>query len=353
MNFSHSSSPIEPHWLAAFEAVLVRCGVVPGTTVCLLLETQSRAINVELARLAAQRLGAALVSVQLPTQPAGPIPIRSTGASVALNCHPGALAALCACELIVDCTVEGLMHAAELPRILASGARVIYISNEHPEILQRLVPDAALEVSVKAHIKRLRAARQMQVTSDAGTRLQIDLGDCPTGGNWGTTTKLGTITHWPGGLVLAFPRAGAVHGMLVLATGDVNLAFKRYIESPVTLVIENDAIVFIEGHGVDAELMRSTWQAWEQHEQSRACYAVSHVGYGLNPAARWDAMAYYDKSDHNGTELRCFAGNFLYSTGANETAGRYTQGHFDLPMRGCTVTLDDTVVVRGGVVQPV
>ena len=48
------------------------------------------------------------------------------------------------------------------------------------------------------------------------------------------------------------------------------------------------------------------------------------------------------------TELRAFAGNFLYSTGANEVAGRYTLGHFDLPMRSCTVQLDGEVVVRDG-----
>ena len=73
-----------------------------------------------------------------------------------------------------------------------------------------------------------------------------------------------------------------------------------------------------------------------------------HVGYGLNARARWDSMALYDKRDFNGTELRAFAGNFLYSTGANETAGRYTRGHFDWPMRNCTVELDGAVVVDGG-----
>ena len=48
---------------------------------------------------------------------------------------------------------------------------------------------------------------------------------------------------------------------------------------------------------------------------------------------------------------QAFAGNFLYSTGANEVAGRHTRGHFDFPMRGCTVTLDDTVVIDAGKVS--
>jgi 2,5-dihydroxypyridine 5,6-dioxygenase len=60
-------------------------------------------------------------------------------------------------------------------------------------------------------------------------------------------------------------------------------------------------------------------------------------------------MACYDKADFNGTELRAFAGNFLYSTGANEVAGRHTLGHFDLPVRGCTVALDGAAVVQRGV----
>ena len=92
--------------------------------------------------------------------------------------------------------------------------------------------------------------------------------------------------------------------------------------------------------------MRSYIAAWGDRE----AYAVSHVGYGLNAAARWDSMALYDKRDFNGTELRAFAGNFLYSTGANEVAGRHTLGHFDLPLRHCTVTLDGAVVERGGCV---
>jgi 2,5-dihydroxypyridine 5,6-dioxygenase len=71
----------------------------------------------------------------------------------------------------------------------------------------------------------------------------------------------------------------------------------------------------------------------------------------MNPVARWDALAFYDKRDCNGTELRAFAGNFLYSTGANEVAGRHTLGHFDLPLRACTIALDDRIVVREGVLQ--
>ena len=79
-------------------------------------------------------------------------------------------------------------------------------------------------------------------------------------------------------------------------------------------------------------MMRAYLAAWGDRE----AYAVSHVGFGMNPAARYEALAMYDQRDTNGTELRAVAGNFLFSTGANEFAGRYTAGHFDLPVMGTT-----------------
>jgi 2,5-dihydroxypyridine 5,6-dioxygenase len=342
---------IEPAWVDAFEAVLRRCALQPHDTVAILCESQTRAVLPVLARLAAARIGVQAFTLTVPTVFTAKLPVaRSTGASNALQNITPVVQALGASTLVVDCTVEGLMHAPELPAILKAGARVIYVSNEHPEALTRLLPDDATEPLVKEHIKRLRATRSMRVTSSAGTSLNISLEGAIAGGNWGYTVRPGTMTHWPGGLALAFPAAGSVSGTLVLAEGDVNLTFKRYIERPITLTIERDYITKIEGAGVDAELMRSYIAAWDSQEAGapRNAYAVSHVGYGLNTQARWDSMALYDKRDFNGTELRAFAGNFLYSTGANEVARRYTQGHFDLPMRHCTVQLDGVTVVDNG-----
>ena len=68
----------------------------------------------------------------------------------------------------------------------------------------------------------------------------------------------------------------------------------------------------------------------------------------MNRAARYEALAMYDQRDSNGTEIRAFAGNFLFSTGANEFAGRYTEGHFDIPVLGCDIELDGKRIVEGG-----
>ena len=338
---------VEGKWIEAFAETFRLCGVTEGETAAVLSESQSRPVNVQLADLALHRLGARVFHLRLttPRQKAA-VPVRSTGASDAIGGLEPAVAALAGSSFVADCTVEGLLHAPELGAILDGGARILMVSNEHPEILERLVPDPALKGRVQKGAAMLSQAAEMRVSSAAGTELTIDVSEAPAAGSWGFTDGAGTIAHWPGGLCLCFPAAGTVNGTLVLDVGDVNLTFKRYLESSVRLQIIDDYITDISGDGLDTELMSSYMEAWDDPD----AYAVSHVGWGMNPLARWDAMTMYDRTQFNGTELRAFAGNFLYSTGANEIAGRHTLGHFDLPMRNCTVTLDGTPVVDCGAV---
>ena len=146
---------VEARWIAAFVAVLRRCAIVPGDVVAILSESQSRAVLVELAELAAAQLGARVFRLVVPTPSSTvPIPIRSTGASDAIGRLAPVTAALAASTLVVDCTVEGLLHAPELPAILAGGARLLMVSDEHPEILARCLPDDHIETSVRAAMKR-------------------------------------------------------------------------------------------------------------------------------------------------------------------------------------------------------
>jgi 2,5-dihydroxypyridine 5,6-dioxygenase len=267
---------------------------------------------------------------------------------VAIAGHAPTIAALRTADFVVDCTVEGLLHSPELSAVLGAGTRILMISNEHPEVFARVASDKGLADRVRLHLARLRAASTMHVTSPAGTDLTISLAGAVCAGSDGTVTERGDIAHWPGGLVLAFPAAGTVDGTLVLAPGDVNLTFKEYVRTPIRCVVAADRIESIAGDGLDAELFESYLAAWGEAD----AYAVSHVGWGLNEACRWESLAMYDKADTNGTELRAFAGNFLYSTGANEVAGRFAVGHFDLPMRHCTITLDGAPVVTDGTPVP-
>ena len=60
---------IEHKWIMAFVNVLTQCQVKPGEVVVILAETQSRRINIELARLALEQLGARVFEITLTTPP--------------------------------------------------------------------------------------------------------------------------------------------------------------------------------------------------------------------------------------------------------------------------------------------
>jgi len=341
---------IEGKWIDAFCELFEKCAVKKGDTAAILSETQSRQLNVHLAELALLRLGARPFHVVVPTpRNEHPVPIRSTGASVAIGKLAPVVSALAQAGFVVDCTLEGLMHAPETPEILKAGARIMVISNEHPEALERMRPDPALEIKVRNAARMLRGTKRMKVTSAAGTDLDVDMTGAQTVGIWGWTEKPGTLAHWPGGIVVSFPKSKSVNGTLVLNRGDVNLTFKRYMAEPIRLTFVDDYITDIVGEGTDAEMFRQYLAAWGDRE----AYAVSHVGFGMNPGARYEALSMYGQRDTNGTEIRAVPGNFLFSTGANEFAGRYTAGHFDLPIMKTTITLDNTVAVKDGVLQDV
>src|ERR1700712_2352025 len=341
---------IEAERIDAFCEIFERCAVKPGDTAAILSETQSRTLNVHLAELALLRMGARPFHIVVPTpRNREAVPIRSTGASVAIQRLGPVVAALQQAGFVVDCTIEGLMHAAETPEILKAGARILVISNEHPEALERMVPDSGLEKRVRAAAKMLRGTKRMRVTSAAGTDLDVDMIGASTVGVWGWTDRPGTLAHWPGGIVVSFPKSKTINGTVGMDAGDINLTFKRYLTSPVRMLFRDDYLTELTGEGADAEMMKRYLAAWGDRE----AYAVSHVGWGMNPNARYEALAMYDQRDTNGTEIRAVAGNFLFSTGANEFAGRYTAGHFDLPVMNTTITVDNTVVVRDGVLQDV
>ena len=249
-------------------------------------------------------------------------------------------------NVIFDLSKEGLMHSKQTKDILSSGARIMSISDEHPEILSRLKPDLSLKDRVKYAVSRCRSSSTMKVKSDAGTDLMIDLKNTNTVGVWGWTDKPGTLAHWPGGLVVSFPNSSSVNGKLVFQAGDINLTFKKYFDTEVTFDIENDFVKKISGNGTDKKLIEKYLKSFNDIN----AYATSHVGWGLNQKARYESLTMYDKAEINGTELRSLSGSFLYSIGANEFANRFTEGHFDLPMMDCTILLDDNIVVDKGYV---
>lgn len=337
--------PVDEKWIVCFQDSFRLSGVQAGQLIVVLYESASQPILVKLAELGLARIGARVALVQIPAARLDREPaIRSTGTSEAANDYADLLVMLAGASLIVDLTVEGILHSPARQALLNAGGRVYMISNEHPEILERCRPTAELSARVAGSLRLLTQGKQMRVTSPAGTDLVADLTGASVRGGAGFLPPGEAVAYWPAGLAACFPKAGAVSGKLVLDVGDVNLTFKRYIESPVVLSFEKDRIVDIAGTGLDAVSLRSYFASWDDPD----AYMVSHIGWGLNPYCRWDSLHLYDRNEVNGTEMRAIEGSFLLGTGASEFNNRFTKCHFDFPMRNCDLEIDGQKVLTAG-----
>jgi 2,5-dihydroxypyridine 5,6-dioxygenase len=178
----------EWRWIHTFAEQFKRCALRPNEVVAILSESQSRPELVNTARLAAQSLGAQVFDVVVPTpHNVHPVPIRSTGASQAIAGNVAVISALKNAGLVIDCTVEGLLHAPELGEILSGGARVLMVSNEHPDNFDRIAFDPDLARRVDAGHRLLQSAAEMRVTNAAGSDLRIALVGAVTAGSSGVT----------------------------------------------------------------------------------------------------------------------------------------------------------------------
>jgi len=279
------------------------------------------------ATLAARQLGAVVSYVELADPdhlPASVLPL------------------LRAADLVIDLV---FVHDPQLHAVRAADGTRVLLVLEPPEILLRLRPSEADKRRARDAEARLRRARIVRVSSAAGTDFSFAIGDYPVSSQYGYADEPGHWDQWPGTFVYTFANDDAGDGRVVIDRGDILFPFNQYAAEPITLEIANGWINSIAG-GFHADMMRSHMASYG----SRDVYALSHLGWGLSPNARWDVLGQYPSGALEGQDGRAFAGNFLFSTGPNDIGGgtRTTPCHIDAPMRACTVELDGTPVVELG-----
>jgi 2,5-dihydroxypyridine 5,6-dioxygenase len=338
----------DTEFIAAWTKVLQLSNVKRAETLTILIGVETHPQTLRCATIAATMLGAVVNRLDLPPVNGAKSLSRDPFAylgGTALSGNPAALAALKASDMVID--LMTLLFSPEQQEILESGTRIL-LAVEPPEVLVRLVPVAQDRERVQAAARRIAEAKEMHVTSPAGTDLRCPLGEYPAVQEYGFAEQPGRWDHWPSGFVLTWPNEGQTNGTIVLDAGDILLPQKSHVTAPVALTIVNGYCTRIEG-GVDAKLLEDYMASFDDPE----AYAMSHIGWGLQPRARWSGMSLYGREATTGQEARSFWGNFLCSLGPNNEVGgsRLTACHIDIPIRGCTVRLDgQDVVTRGKVV---
>ena len=329
----------------AWDAVLKLSKVERGQKVSILCGPHTHPQTLQTATIAAQAAGAVVTRIELQPINAEKAPSRDLMnylGETPLTNNPVALAAMKNSDIVLDLML--LLFSPEQMEILESGTKIL-LAVEPPEVLVRAVPTEADRERVLAASKLLKAARKMHVTSPAGTDVTFKLGDYPTISEYGFCEEPGRWDHWPSGFLFTFANEGGSDGTIVIDRGDILLPQKNYVSDKITMQLREGFVRSIEGD-IDAALLREFMEAYKDPE----AYAIAHIGWGMQPRCYWHTLSLVDREATSGQDARAFEGNFLFSLGPNNEAGgpRTTPCHLDIPLRNCTVKLDDVVVVRDG-----
>lgn len=261
----------------AWKQVLTLSRLEPGQTVTILTSAATHPQTLSCALIATQAMGAIVNRLDLPPVNGDKAfsrdPLAYLG-TTPLTGNKAAIAALRESDLVLD--LMTLLFSPEQHEILKSGTKIL-LAVEPPEVLVRMVPTPADRTRVLAAAKRIAAAREMRVTSAAGTALVCPLGEFPPTAEYGFVDAPGRWDHWPSGFALTYPNDRTARGTIVIDRGDILLPQKHYVREPIALTVEAGYATRIEG-GVDADLLRDYMETFADPEG----YAISHIGWGCS-----------------------------------------------------------------------
>jgi 2,5-dihydroxypyridine 5,6-dioxygenase len=318
------------------------CGLKEGEVVAVLTQGDDRIEYADAFMAAAEHVGASAFHVRLPRASHnldGEAGQWTVGATPLATNRP-AIEALKSADLLIDTMF--LLFSKEQLEIQAAGTRIL-LCIEPIEHLVQLFPDTNLRERVEFGGELLGNAKSLRFTNPLGTDVTYKLGAFPVITEYGYTDEPGRWDHWPSGFLFTGGYDDGVDGKVVIAPGDIIYPFKTYSQTPIHLTIEQGRIVDVRGE-FDADILRDYMASFNDEK----AYGIAHIGWGLNHKARWSYLA----TDRRGLGMhgRSFYGNVLFSTGPNQEFGgtNDTQCHVDIPMRGCSLFLDDEPIVKDG-----
>lgn len=235
------------------------------------------------------------------------------------------------------------MYTETCSEALAAGARILMVQ-EPISALRRMQPHPDVTARSKAGAERLQRAREMRVTSAAGSDFTLRKDGRKGAGQWGIADAPGRWDHWPSGLVACAPLEDSAEGVYVIAPGDVLLGQWRFATSRIELTLHEGRITEIRG-GPDADLLRDHLANVGDVD----IYRLSHAGWGTHHRADWR---------HIGMDSESLLGSVMVSLGRNLFdapaplcglgGANPSRGHYDICCRNASLWLDGELIVDNG-----
>jgi len=219
-----------------------------------------------------------------------------------------------------------------------------------PDDLEQLISPPGLKEAVRHADRRSPRPGRCVSSATAGTDLTYRCGEYPVMSQWGFADEPGHFDHWaPATSIPSQRRHGERHRRLP-ARRYRDPAYCRYVHDTVRLEIRDGFVTKVEGR-LDAKLMRDWLDDNKENATDRDPYAVSHLGWA-SIRRRSGTASRSTVTSRSAVVPRRAPSPAISSSrpGPNAQGGgkRTTRGHYDVPMRDCTVVLDNEIVIERG-----
>jgi len=249
-------------------------------------------------------------------------------------------AAMRASDAIVEFARTYLITTRAFQRALDAGARHLCLTGMDGDMMIRCIGNVSLPALKRfggALVRLTERAKEVRVTSEAGTDLRFRMGKRPVFLDTGECTTPGRDSYL-GGQVSWAALEPTIEGALVLdgtAWPPDDLA---PLKEPVRLTIHRGRVADVEG-GESARILED----WLRHFRDPRMYNVAHFCFGFNPGAQITGRILEDE--------RAF-GAFVTGLGSQQKSfkGRLTlaKSHVDGVALRPTVRFDGVVIERDG-----
>ena len=184
--------------------------------------------------------------------------------------------AMASSDVVLLVTRMSLTHTHARRAANRAGARVVSIPGPTEDMLSSggLATDwGKINETVRQTARRLRGAREVRLTSGAGTDLTFRV----EGRTWivedtGLCTRKGAFTTLPAGELFVAPVEGSADGRLV-----ADVFFDEPLGQPATVILQ-------AGHGT--RIVGATRAVHAMNRGGKDGRALGRFGFGLNPRAR-------------------------------------------------------------------